>query len=331
MKRAIVVGSSGQDGRILVSQLAEANYEVLGLTSTAVLNLKNGETRSFSILNSHAVESLVRDWRPDEIYYLAAYHHSSQDAAVESDEIWRVSSDVHVEGFRNFLEAVRQVCRPARVFYASSSRVFGMPECSPQSEACPMRPRCIYGITKATGMMLARRYREVHGCHVSGGILYNHESPLRPGNFLSQKVVQGLAAIKHHRQSKLEIGSLEARVDWGYAPDYTRAMQLIVRIPQSADYVVATGETHSVKDLIEVAAGWLGLDWKRIVDVNSAVLRRPSLPLCGDASLLRVTTGWRPTITFDKMVQLMVQAAEAKLQEHGTAESQYPVGFCQPE
>ncbi len=157
--------------------------------------------------------------------------------------------------------------------------------------------------------MLARYYRERYAVWVSCGILYNHESPVRGPQFLSQKVARGLVAVKENRQATLEIGSLDSRVDWGYAPDYTRAMRLILEASHADDFVIATGKTHAVREMIEIAADFLGLSWQTAVIENPSLLQRPTLPLCGDASRLRAATGWSPTHSFEDMVRLMVGAA----------------------
>jgi GDPmannose 4,6-dehydratase len=164
-------------------------------------------------------------------------------------------------------------------------------------------------VTKAAGMLLADYYRRVHGLFVSCGILFNHESPLRGPQFVTQRVVRGLVAIARGEASELEVGSLDARVDWGYAPDYTHAMQAMLEMQVPGDFVVATGKTHSVRDLVEVAAARLGLDWRRVVVEESGVLKRGAQGLCGDASRLRSATGWAPSIAFSEMVELLVDAA----------------------
>jgi GDPmannose 4,6-dehydratase len=307
--RALIVGARGQDGRILSEQLAERGYEILGLSRTEATSLPGPTRPAVELRDESQVLRLVQEFRPDQIYFLAAHHHNSQDPASQHSANWNSSWEIHVEAFRNVLESVRVAGIPARIFYASSSRVFGNPTTSPQTEATPLQPTCVYGITKATGMMLARHFREAYGIWVSCGILYNHESPLRGAGFLSQKVVRGLAAIKRGSQTQLEIGNLEAPVDWGFAPDYTRAMRLILEAQEPDDFVVATGATHSVRELIEIVAGCLNIEWQKVVVENPSVLRRPALPLCGNASHLKSRTGWRPEQTFEGMIDLMVRAA----------------------
>jgi GDPmannose 4,6-dehydratase len=307
--RILIIGSAGQDGRILWEQLREEGHELAGAARGHVQKSRDSALPAVDIGSEQAVRYLIEDFAPDRIFFLAAHHHSSEDRTGGDGELWRLSWRTHVDAFRNVLEAVRISGFPTRSFYASSSRIFGTPDCSPQSEETPIKPGCIYGITKAAGMLLARYYREKHAVWASCGILYNHESPLRGSQFLSQKVARGLVAVKEGRQAKLEIGSLDSRVDWGYAPDYTRAMRLILEAPEADDFVVATGKTHTVREMIEIAADCLGISWQSAVVENPSLLQRPTLPLCGDASRLRSVTGWAPAHSFEDMVRLMASAA----------------------
>jgi GDPmannose 4,6-dehydratase len=223
--------------------------------------------------------------------------------------IWQASWAVHVQAFLNFLTAVRECHPAARIFYASSSRVFGQAAVSPQNENTPLRPACVYGVTKAMGMMLADYHRRNHGVFASCGILFNHESPLRGRDFVSRRVVEGLVAVRTGRMKTLQIGDLNARVDWGYAPDYTRAMQLILEADAPDDFVVASGKIHAVREMIEIAAEYLDLQWQGCVVENGQILQRNPQDLCGDASRLRRVTGWQPRTSFREMVQTMVKSA----------------------
>jgi GDPmannose 4,6-dehydratase len=268
-----------------------------------------------TIDDAGSVRHLIAEFQPEQIYYVAAHHSSSQDTTTSEPALWRSSYRVHVQGFLNFLEAARECHRETRIFYASSARVFGLAENSPQTESTPLRPICLYGVSKATGMMLGRYYRRIHGIHVSTGILYNHESPWRGRQFLSQRVVHGLVKIKAGLCKRLEIGKLGARVDWGYAPDYTLAMQSIVEHSCPGDFIIASGVTHSVREMIEAAAKHLGLDCEGVAVENGSILQREPLPLCGDPTYLRQTTGWKPRVSFDEMVRILVEAAQAEILE----------------
>jgi GDPmannose 4,6-dehydratase len=304
------MGAGGQDGRWLWRQLDEQGFAALGLTRSGVQRLRADWNGAFSLDDAGSLAALMRDFQPDQVYYLAAHHHSSQDTIEDEAGLWHASWHTHVDGFQNVLEAARQHRAAARIFYASSSRVFGTVTSSPQDENTPYRPVCVYGVTKAAGMMMGGYYRAAHGMHVSSGILFNHESALRGPQFVSQRVIRGLVAIKAGRADKLPLGNLQARVDWGYAPDYTRAMQRMLEADTPNDYVVASGKTHSVQDLVEAAAGVLGLDWRRHVVQDTGILQRGAQELCGDATRLRRATGWEPQVSFAEMVRIMVQAAQ---------------------
>lgn len=309
MRRAIVVGDSGQDGRFIWNQLSASGFSLIGISSSG-LRLHLAESKEFvDIANAESVLRLVRDFGPEQIYYLAAHHHSSQDQIVDEGGLWLSSWTVHVQAFKHFLDAVTHSHTQTRIFYASSSRVFGLAETSSQSESTPVRPTCTYGVTKAMGMMLAEYYRRNFGIFVSCGILFNHESPLRRSEFVSQRVANGLVGLKTGDISSLQIGDLNARVDWGYAPDYTRAMQMILDANAADDFVIASGTTHSIREMIEIAADFLELKWEGRIVENPRVLQRRSQYLCGDPSHLMQTTGWQPETSFREMVQIMVRAA----------------------
>lgn len=303
------MGCAGQDGRLLWGQLAQQEFELVGLTRSGVETHVTDWTDAVDVNDAQAVLRLVGEFRPDHIYYLAAHHHSSQDERPTERSLWEASWKTHVSGFQNVLEAARESHPEARIFYAGSSRVFGNATVSPQNESTPFRPHCAYGVTKTSGMMLGGYYRSTHRMHVSAGILFNHESPLRGPQFVSQRVIRGLVGLKTGRTRELHVGDLQARVDWGYAPDYTRAMQLILEADAADDFVVASGATHSVKDLVQIGAQFLGIEnWERCVIQDQEILQRGSQQLCGDASRLRSVTGWKPSVTFPEMIGIMTQA-----------------------
>lgn len=312
MPCALIVGHQGQDGRILWSQLAERGFSLVGVSRHAVDAHDAEPCDRVDLADIASIRLLLKQIRPQQVYYLAAHHHSSQDVVADEACIWRESWRVHVEGLGNVLEAVGDHCPEARVFYASSSRVFGQAVTSPQDERTRMLPTCIYGVTKASGMQLADYYRRVRGLFVACGILFNHESPLRGSQFVTQRVLDGLVALKRGQISSFEIGSLDARVDWGYAPDYTRAMQLILETDRPQDFVVATGRAHSVRDLVTTAAHYLGVDWEGHVVETSSILQRKTQDLCGSAERLREATGWSPSLDFRGLVQVLADAAIAR-------------------
>lgn len=307
MPRALIVGHTGQDGRILWKQLAAQGF-VLGGVSRSRLDGLN-DSAPIDINDAETVRRLVDGFHPDQIYFLAAHHHSSQEVDSNEAKVWAPSWATNVHAFANFLQASRAHNPSTRIFYASSSRVFGSAPASPQNEDTPLRPECIYGVTKASSMMLAGFYRKAYGMHVSCGILFNHESRLRPPQFVSRRIIDGLLAIKQQRAEVLEIGNLSARVDWGYAPDYTHAMQLMLEVAPPGDYVVATGETHSVDEMIKVAASCLELDTVGRIVESAGIIQRQPQPLCGDARRLRDAAGWRPSVGFAEMIRKLVGEA----------------------
>jgi GDPmannose 4,6-dehydratase len=309
MNRSLIIGHTGQDGRILFEQLSQRGCSVVGLGKSSVRHQIAGGCREDERLGGMSVKDIVNGFKPDRVYFLAAFHHSSQDIVVNSEEVSRGSWETHVHLFEEILETVSHFKSPPRIFYASSSRIFGDASESPQNESTRWAPKCIYGVTKAAGMLVASHYRDARSMHVSSGILFNHESPLRGAQFVTKRVIEGLVAIKKGRAASLEVGSLAARVDWGYAPDFTRAMQLMLERNSPSDRVVATGLVNSVGDLVKCAADCLGLDWREVVVERGHLLQRPSQDLCGDSSMFRSETGWYPSVTFCEMVRIMVKAA----------------------
>ncbi len=302
MKHAIIVGSEGQDGRLLFDRLERDGYSVLGIG--------RGKTSPVDILDRDGVRALVSSFRPDEVYYLAAHHGSSQDlGAEESLDLLQASHEVHVAGLLHFLEALRRDRPSASLFYAASSRIFGHPETETQDETTPLDPRCAYGITKACGTLCCRLYRRLHSLRASVGILYNHESPARLAGFVSRKIVDGAVAIQRGNRTPLVVADLGARVDWGFAPDFVEAMVRIAAREEPGDFVVATGVARSVREFVEVAFGLAGLDWRKHVVEDPSLVARPSPTLVGNARKLRTMTGWAPSVSFEEMVGILYRAA----------------------
>jgi GDPmannose 4,6-dehydratase len=297
MKVALIVGAQGQDGQILKQRLNTDGAEVVSINRGDI-----------ALGDLAAVRSCIKS-RPDEVYYLAAHHHSSQDRMGTDDiDLYHKSMEVHAEGLLSFLESIRQHSPQTRLFYAASSLIYGESQTDTQDETTPLAPRCIYAITKAAGLHLCRFYREKHGIYASVGILFNHESPLRQRKFVIPKIIEAAIAIANGSKSKLQLGDLSARVDWGYAPDYVDAMTRILRLPYPDDFVVATGETHSVQEVVEIIFGLLNLNWLEHVKEIPEILARKRPVLCGDSNKLRESTGWSPTISFQKMLKLLLKA-----------------------
>jgi GDPmannose 4,6-dehydratase len=303
---ALITGITGQDGFYLANLLRGEGDEVWGLTRRGTLPPDLAFVRPTppgDIRDQATIERAIKVAAPDEIYHLAA---QSSVAASWSDPTH--TGEITGLGTARLLEAVGQIVPTARVFLASSSEIFGLPDTAPQNESTPIRPVSPYGAAKAYSHHLASIYRR-HGLFVAAGILYNHESPRRPKSFVTRKITQGAVSIARGEQSELRLGNLEARRDWGFAGDYVRAMRLMLQQPEPSDYVVATGETHSVRDFCEAAFARVGLDYQAYV-VSDPAYWRPAepIPLVGDFSRAQNTLGWAPSVSFDELVNLLVAA-----------------------
>jgi GDPmannose 4,6-dehydratase len=318
VKKALVTGITGQDGSYLAELLLEKGYQVHGMirrsssfntgridhiyqdphTPGVRLFLHYGDLNDASSLNY-----LLKKVRPDEIYNLGAQSHVRV-----SFDVPEYTGEVTGLGTTRLLEAVRELDLQARIYQASSSEMFGASP-PPQSEATPFRPRSPYGAAKAYAFWMSVNYREAYGLHVSNGILFNHTGPRRGETFVTRKVTRAASRIKLGLQDKLYLGNLEARRDWGYAKDFVEAMWLMLQQPQGDDYVVATGEAHSVRELCQEAFGHVGLDWQRHVEVDPRYLRPTEVDhLLGDASKARRVLGWGPRTGFKELVRLMMES-----------------------
>jgi len=312
-RRALVTGIGGQDGSYLAELLLEHGYEVFGIVKSGELedyeNLAPVRDRvsllRADVLDAAALTGALETSRPDEVYNLASV--SFVPASWEEPVL---TAEFAAVGVTVMLEAIRAVDSRIRFYQASSSEIFGEPRESPQGPDTPLDPLTPYGVAKAYGHLITRSYRRRYGLHASTGILYNHESPRRPLDFLPRKVARGVAEISLGLRDELKLGALDAERDWGYAPDYVRAMWLMLQQDEPDDYVVATGETHSVGKLVEVAFGHVGLDWRAHVRTDDSLVRgRAELHnLVGDPARARDRLGWEPTVSFEELVRLLVDA-----------------------
>ena len=315
MRSALIIGAAGQDGRLLTLSLAQRGYAVRGWTRPGSTSCTSFDWVAVDILDAASVARELRLLQPNEIYYLAAFHHASEDAVeISAEELLRRSTDVHVSGLRNVLEAMKAECPRARLLYAASSHVFGTPGGEWQDEQTPFVPQSAYGISKAAGIACCQAHRQGDGLFAATGILFNHESALRKPSFLSQKIVRGALQAERDPAYRMTLGDLEAAVDWGYAPDYVEAMWRILQLPQPDDFIVASGEVHTVREFAQAAFGAVGLDWRRHVQTDARLLHRASIPMRGDSTKLRVATGWSPSVSFVELVARLVSEAKAKLQ-----------------
>ncbi len=303
MSISLIIGAGGQDGTLLTKHLQGCGENVLRI-GNGWLEERIGAKTQFDLFSQKQLFELIKKTKPDRVFYLAAYHHSSsQKDLLDSDQLWEKSEKTHVAGFRYLLESVRSAAIKPSIFYAASSLVFGNPKTAPQSESTSLQPVCVYGITKTTGVHLSQFYRNTYQLRVNVGYLYTHESTLRGDAFVAKKIVNGLKAIALGTSSELTLGDLSAEVDWGYAPDFVRAMDLITQQPRADDYVISTGEVHTVGEFAQIGCRLLGLDFQKTVRENSAQIVRQPRKLLGDSAHLRKVTGWRPSVTFSEMVE----------------------------
>jgi GDPmannose 4,6-dehydratase len=312
MTRALITGIGGQDGSLLAEFLLERGYAVAGLLRPGAgpyANLdpiaERVELLEADLLDQGSLAAALEAARPTEIYNLASpsFVPTSWERPVETAGFAAV-------GATSLLEAIRAVDPSIRFYQASSSEIFGEPRESPQTEATPLEPVTPYGVAKAYAHFIVHSYRRRYGLFACSGILYNHESPRRPLEFLPRKVANGAAAISLGLQDELVLGDLDARRDWGYAGDYVRAMWLMLQQDAADDYVVASGESHSVRELVECAFTRVGLDWQDHVRLDPA-LRRGSAELhrlVGDATRARERLGWSAELNFEQLVHLLVDS-----------------------
>jgi GDPmannose 4,6-dehydratase len=319
-KRALITGITGQDGSFLAELLLGKGYEVFGLVrhSSSIsrsridhLTRSNDEEPGKHIhllygdMNDGiSLNRIVREVQPDEVYNLAGQSHVRV-----SFEMPEHTADIDAVGTLRLLEAIREAKPDAKFYQASSSELFGNTDISPQNELTPFRPRSPYAVSKLFAYWMTVNYREAYGMYALNGILFNHESERRGENFVTRKVTLGAARIKLGLQHKLTLGNLDARRDWGYARDYMEAAWLMLQQPQPDDYVIATGEAHSVRELLDEAFGYLDLDWQRYVETDAKYLRPSEVnSVVGDASKARRVLGWKPRTTFRELVRMMVDA-----------------------
>jgi len=309
---ALITGVTGQDGSYLAEFLLAKGYAVAGMVRRTSHHsyeridhlLGRIEIVAADLLDQHSLTQVVQAVQPDEVYNLAAqsYVPTSFTQPVLTGEFTAL-------GVTRILEAIRLACPTARFYQASSSEMFGKVRETPQHEGTPFHPRSPYGVAKVYGHWITVNYRESYGLYAVSGILFNHESPRRGIEFVTRKVSDGVARIARGLASELRLGNLDARRDWGYAGDYVDAMWRMLQQPEPADFVIGTGETHSVGELVEVAFAHAGLDWRRHVVQDPAFMRPAEVDLLqADPRRAREALGWQPTVTFEGLVRMMVDA-----------------------
>jgi GDPmannose 4,6-dehydratase len=318
-KRALITGITGQDGSYLAEFLLRRDYSVYGLIRRSSsfntsridhiyedphepnprLRLIYGDLNDGSSLNK-----ILRDVEPDEIYNLGAQSH-----VMVSFDVPEYTGEVTGLGTARLLEAIRETKIQPKFYQASSSELYGLAQETPQKETTPFYPRSPYGCAKAYAFYMVRNYREAYGLYACNGILFNHESPRRGETFVSRKITRAATRIKVGLQEKLFLGNLEARRDWGYAPEYVEAMWLMLQHEKPDDYVIATGETHSVKEFVEETFQLLGMDWRKHVEIDPRYVRPTEVDvLLGDYSKAKKELKWKPKVAFKDLVRIMVEA-----------------------
>lgn len=307
IKKALILGVNGQDGQLLYTFLSKKNYKIIGIGKKELRKRRVSWSKKVDITKPIELASLIKKFQPDEIYHLAAFHHSAQDWPINSLEIIRKSYRINVFSLLNVLEAVRLYSPQTKIFYAASSLIFGNTKSKIQNESTTFQPQTIYGINKLDGLLLCRYYREQYGIFVSVGILYNHESAFRLEKFLSRKIIQGAIDIKNGIKKELIIGDLGAQTDWGYAEDYILAMVKILAATQADEFIIATGEKHSVGDFAKIAFSYFGLNWREYVRENPGIIKRKGKVLVGDATKLRKITHWRQATSFQQMIVKIIK------------------------
>jgi GDPmannose 4,6-dehydratase len=311
-KRAVITGISGQDGSYLTELLLDKGYEVVGIIRRSSASnlwriehvLDRIQLRPADLLDQLSLIRVLADVRPHEVYNLAAM--SFVPASWEQPML---TGEFNAQGVTRVLEAIRHVDPAIRLYQASSSEMFGKVREVPQTELTPFYPRSPYGVSKVYGHYITVNYRESYDLFACSGILFNHESPRRGLEFVTRKVTDAVARIKLGLASSLSLGNLDARRDWGFAGDYVRAMWKMLQQDRPDDYVIATGESHSVQELVEVAFAHAGLDWQTHVKLDPALIRPAEVDhLIGDASKAKRDLDWSPTVDFRGLVQMMVDA-----------------------
>jgi GDPmannose 4,6-dehydratase len=330
-KRALITGITGQDGSYLAELLLSKGYEVHGIIRRASTfntgrldpiyeDPHSGKSRLLlhygDLADASTLARLIGKIQPDEIYNLAAQSHVRV-----SFDIPEYTADITATGTVRLLEAIRETGIRTRFYQASSSEMFGMAQEVPQTERTLFHPRSPYGCAKVFSYWIAVNYRESYGLHISNGILFNHESPRRGETFVTRKITRAVAHIKAGLQDKLYLGNLEAKRDWGYAKEYVEAMWLMLQQESGDDYIIATNETHSVREFLEAAFEYAGLDWKRHVEIDPRYFRPAEVDhLIGDYSKARRQLAWEPKTKFVDLVRLMVDADIELLRRHRQGE-----------
>lgn len=325
MKKAFITGITGQDGSYLAELLLDKGYKVYGLTRRTstqnfaridhLIHNPNLELISGDLIDQHSITFALKDIQPDEIYNLAA-----QSFVQTSWEQPVLTGEFTALGVVRILEAMRLACPGAKFYQASSSEMFGKVQQVPQTESTPFYPRSPYGVAKVYGHWITVNYRESYDMFAVSGILFNHESPRRGLEFVTRKIANGVARVKLGKQENVELGNMDAKRDWGYAKDYVEAMWLMLQQDTAEDYVISTGETHSVREFLQTSCKFAGIeDWEGVVKHNPKFDRPAEVDLLiGNADKAKQKLNWQPKTSFEELVKIMVEAeleSESKLEQ----------------
>jgi GDPmannose 4,6-dehydratase len=317
MPKALITGVTGQDGSYLAELLLSKGYEVVGVVRRTSHHsyeriehlLDRVQIVAADLLDQHSLTVVLQEHRPDEVYNLAAqsFVPTSWTQPVLTGEFTAL-------GVTRILEAVRLAHPAARFYQASSSEMYGRVHETPQSETTPFYPRSPYGVAKVYGHWITVNYRESYGMYAVSGILFNHESPRRGVEFVTRKITDGVARIRHGLATEIRLGNLDARRDWGFAGDYVEAMWRMLQQAEPKDYVIGMGETHTVQELVDIAFSHVGLDWRKHVVVDPKFIRPAEVDLLmADPRRAASELGWRPKVTFDQLIRMMVDADMARV------------------
>ena len=312
-KTALITGITGQDGAYLAKLLIEKGYHVYGLIrryssprldNLEYLQVKDVEIVVGDVTDDSSISQIIRSIRPQEVYNLAA-----QSFVGVSWDLNKLTTEVNAIGPLNILNAIKEWSPKTRFYQASTSEMFGNASANTQEETTPFKPRSPYGIAKLYGHWITVNYRESYGLHASSGILFNHESPIRGSEFVTRKIARGVARIYKGLDTQIRLGDLNAKRDWGFAGDYVEAMWLMLQQQQPDDYVIATGETHSIRDFLDAAFKVASIeDWSKYVVVDQRFVRPAELyRLCGNPAKAKTVLGWKPLVTFEELVAMMVK------------------------
>jgi len=313
--KVVIVGSRGQDGKILSEIFLKRNYEIIGIHRDGIDTNNTDYLGPVNLSDFLSIENLIREFKPDHLYYLAAYHQSAEKREKASEELIKKSYEINVIGYAYFLEAVKNYSPTTRIFYAASSHIFLNTSDSPQSEETQFAPGSIYGISKVSAIQLSQMYIRNYNLCIAVGLLYNHESRFRQSDFISSKIINGALLIKEGKLNQISLKNLEVKVDWGYAEDYMDAAISLLEANKSGEFLIASGNNHSVQEFVELVFNEFNLDWKKYVVSEKLDKIERTNSLVGNIDKIRKEIGWKPKTSFEDMIVKLVNEKKRMSQE----------------